>query len=324
MSADQHVNQQEILASFKLLVGMAQADGKLMDEERDSLTAAFAEIQLPEGITVDSLLSEQVDIDDLLPQIASEIAQALAYQSAYTMANIDGECSPEEQKLLDKIGKAFTTSKLWGKQEWLKNLQRRATRSTISEQVQQITDASTREIQVDNETTDACFLNAILGAFPLPGFAIAFDAYVYWNQLDLVQSIGERWGYDRASHREDLRKAFFGSIGMTSTRIAVSNLAKLVPVFGMVVGATTAYASTWAIGKVANQYFASGCEMDAFSLKEAFKQAKQEGEAVYKENAEAITAKQQAIEPQVKALNEELAAGQITQEEHQIRLRELV
>lgn len=324
MAAIQHVNQQEILASFKLLVSMAQADGKLLDEERNSLTEAFAEVQLPEDITIDSLLSEQANIDELLQQITSEIAQELTYQSACAMANIDGECSPEEQKLLDKIGTSFCNSKLWGKQEWLKSLERRSSRFSISEQVHQITDATKRELQVENDTTDACFINAIFGAFPLPGFAIAFDAYIYWNQLDLVQSIGERWGYDRASHKDDLRKAFFGSLGMTSTRIAVSNLAKLVPVFGMVVGATTAYASTWAIGKVANQYFASGCEMDAFSLKEAFKQAKQEGEAVYKENAEAIAAKQKEIEPQVKVLNEELANGRITQEEYQLKLHELV
>jgi uncharacterized protein (DUF697 family) len=318
------VNQQEVLASFKLLVCMANADGKLMDEERDSITEAFSEVQLPDGVTVESLLSEQAEVGELLNQITSDTAQELAYQSAFAMANIDGDCSPEEQALLDKIGASFTTSRLWGKEEWLKNLERKSRKTSISEQVHQITDPEKREVEVQNETTDACFFNAVLGAFPLPGISIAFDMYIYWNQLDLVQSIGERWGYDRANQSSDLKKAFFGSLGMTGTRIAVSNLAKLVPVFGIVVGATTAFASTWAIGKVANQYFASGCEMDAFRLKEAFKNAKKEGESVYKEKADAIAAKQKEIEPQVKALSEDLAAGRITQEEHQAKLRELL
>ena len=317
------VNQQEVLASFKVLVSMAKADGKLLEEEFASLADSFEEIHLPEGVTVDRLLNEDdAPIDTLLSQITSEIAQEMVYQSAYAMANIDGECSTEEKELLEKIGTTFSTSKLWGRAEWLESLERRSARSSISEQVRQIDDPEKRAIEVDNAVTDTCFLNAVLGAFPLPGIAIAFDMLVYWNQLDLAQTIGQSWGYDRAN--ENLRKALLGSLGITGTRIAISNLAKLVPVFGMVVGATTAYASTWALGKVANEYFASGGEMDAFSLRQAFKQAKKEGEAVYKTKADEIAAKKQAIEPQLQLLNEELKSGSITPDEYQTKLKELL
>ena len=317
------VNQQEVLASFKVLVSMAKADGKLLEEEFSSLADTFEEIHLPEGVTVDRLLNEEDEpIDTLLTQITSEIAQEMVYQSAYAMANIDGECSSEEKELLDKIGATFTSSRLWGKHEWLETLERRSSKSSISEQVRQIDDPDKRAAEVENATTDACFLNAVLGAFPIPGIAIAFDMLIYWNQLDLAQAIGQSWGYDRAN--ENLRKALFGSLGITGTRIAVSNLAKLVPVFGMVVGATTAYASTWALGKVANEYYASGGEMDTFSLRQAFKQAKKEGEAIYKTKADEIAAKKQAIEPQVQMLNEELKAGSITPEEYQVKLKNLL
>ena len=317
------VNQQEVLASFKVLVSMAKADGKLLEEEFSSLADTFEEIHLPEGVTVDRLLNEEDEpIDTLLTQITSEIAQEMVYQSAYAMANIDGECSSEEKELLDKIGATFTSSRLWGKQEWLETLERRSSKSSISEQVRQIDDPDKRAAEVENATTDACFLNAVLGAFPIPGIAIAFDMLIYWNQLDLAQAIGQSWGYDRAN--ENLRKALFGSLGITGTRIAVSNLAKLVPVFGMVVGATTACASTWALGKVANEYYASGGEMDTFSLRQAFKQAKKEGEAIYKTKADEIAAKKQAIEPQVQLLNEELKAGSITPEEYQVKLKDLL
>ena len=317
------VNQQEVLASFKVLVSMAKADGKLLEEEFASLADTFEEIHLPEGVTVDRLLNEEDEpIDTLLTQITSEIAQEMVYQSAYAMANIDGECSSEEKELLEKIGATFTNSKLWGKQEWLENLEKRSAKSSISEQVRQIDDPNIRAIEVENAITDTCFLNAVLGAFPLPGIAIAFDMLIYWNQLDLAQTIGQSWGYDRDN--ENLRKALFGSLGITGTRIAVSNLAKLVPVFGMVVGATTAYASTWALGKVANEYFASGGEMDAFSLRQAFKQAKKEGEAIYKTKADEIAAKKKAIEPQLQLLSEELKAGSITPEEYQVKLKALL
>ncbi|PZU96189.1 MAG: hypothetical protein DCE90_10640 [Pseudanabaena sp.] len=317
------VNQQEVLASFQVLVSMAKADGKLLEEEVASLVDTFEEINLPDGITVDKLLSEtDQSIEALLNQINSETAQEMVYQSACAMANIDGECSAEERALLDKIGATFSNSKLWGKQEWLETLERRSQKSSISEQVRQIDDPEKRAVEVEGITTDACFLNAVLGAFPIPGIAIAFDMLIYWNQLDLAQAIGQSWGYDR--NREDFRKAIFGSLGITGTRIAVSNLAKLVPVFGMVVGATTAFASTWALGKVANEYFASGGEMDAFSLRQAFKKAKKEGEAIYKTKADEIAAKKREIEPQVQLLNEELKAGVISPDEYQEKLKALL
>jgi tellurite resistance protein len=101
------VNQQEVLASFKVLVSMAKADGKLLEEEFSSLADTFEEIHLPEGVTVDRLLNEEDEpIDTLLTQITSEIAQEMVYQSAYAMANIDGECSSEEKlvQLLQALG----------------------------------------------------------------------------------------------------------------------------------------------------------------------------------------------------------------------------
>jgi uncharacterized protein (DUF697 family) len=316
------VNQQEVLSCFKLLVCMAKADGQLLDQETSSLAEAFGEIKLPEGVTVESLLSEQMNVDELLGQISSSTAQELIYQSAYTMANVDGNCSVEEQELLHKIANTFAGFSLWEKKERIHDLQCKADRISFSKQVKQITDAKKREVEVDDEIRDFCFLNAVLGAFPFPGIAIAVDLYIYWSQLDMVQDIGERWGYDRS--QADLKKAFFGSIGWTGARIAVSNLAKLVPVFGSAVGAATAFTSTWAIGKVGNQYFASGCQMDAMSLKAAFKKAKQEGEVMYKQNEAAIAVKQKELEPQMQALSEELEAGRITQEEYQVKLRELV
>jgi uncharacterized protein (DUF697 family) len=301
---------------------MAKADGQILDEESSGLAEAIAEINLPEGVTVESLLAEQTDVDELLSRITSTTAQEFVYQSAYTMANIDGNCSIEEQQLLDKIAKTFARFGLWKPEERVHDLQCKAERIPFPAQVKQIADSTKREIEVDNEIRDFCFLNAVLGAFPFPGIAIAVDLYIYWSQLDMVQNIGERWGYSRS--QADLKKAFFGSIGWTGARIAVSNLAKLVPVFGSAVGATTAFASTWAIGKVANQYFASDCQMDAMSLKQAFKAAKQEGETVYKQNEAAIAAKQKELEPQMQALSADLEAGRISQEEYQVKLRELV
>jgi hypothetical protein len=59
-------------------------------------------------------------------------------------------------------------------------------------------------------------------------------------------------------------------------------------------------------------------------LRQAFKQAQKEGEAVYKTKADEIAAKKKAIEPQLQLLAEELKAGSITPEEYQEKVKNLL
>jgi len=318
------INQQELIASFKLLVQMAKADGKILPEEIESLQDSLAQVELPEGLTINSLLAEELDTKALLAQITSDTARELVYQSVFTMANIDGEVSPEEEALLKEVSQTFTSNMVIGKQGWLEELERKSRmgKYTIAGQLQQIADPVKRQNEVDKLTTDMCFINAVLGAFPLPLVSIAFDMLIYWNQLDLAQSIGEVWGYNRS--REDLKRALLRTLGVTGVRIAVSNLSKMIIPLGMVVGATTGFASTWAIGKVADRYFASGCNLDAATLKQIFRTAQQEGQAKYREREPEITTKKQQVEADITRLSQQLRDGAITQEEYQAQLQKLL
>lgn len=318
------INQQELIASFKLLVQMAKADGKILPEEIANLQDSLAQVELPEGLTINSLLAEELDTKALLAQITSDTARELVYQSVFTMANIDGEVSPEEEALLKEVSQTFTSNMVIGKQGWLEELERKSRmgKYTIAGQLQQIADPVKRQNEVDKLTTDMCFINAVLGAFPLPLVSIAFDMLIYWNQLDLAQSIGEVWGYNRS--REDLKRALLRTLGVTGVRIAVSNLSKMIIPLGMVVGATTGFASTWAIGKVADRYFASGCNLDAATLKQIFRTAQQEGQAKYREREPEITTKKQQVEVDITRLSQQLRDGAITQEEYQAQLQKLL
>lgn len=315
------INQGEILASIRLLVCMAKADGKLLEEERAGLLQSLESLSLPEGVAIDSLLSEDLDPEELIAQITSETARESVYQAAYLMAHIDGNCSQEEQKLLDRLAHAFAGFQPFGQESWLENLENRAVRSSLTNQMQKISDSSQRIMEVDRVIMDSCFFNAVFGAFPFPGVAILLDLLIYWNQLTLVQTIGEGWGYTAQS--EDLKKALFGSLAVTGARIAFSNFTKLIPVVGMVAGATAAYATTWAIGKVANQYYAEGGKMDQFKLQEALKLAKQEGESLYKQNADSIATRRKELEPKLEEITADLRAGKISPEDYQARVQKL-
>lgn len=300
---------------------MAKADGKLLEEERAGLLQSLESLSLPEGVAIDSLLSEDLDPEELIAQITSETARESVYQAAYLMAHIDGNCSQEEQKLLDRLAHAFAGFQPFGQESWLENLENRAVRSSLTNQMQKISDSSQRIMEVDRVIMDSCFFNAVFGAFPFPGVAILLDLLIYWNQLTLVQTIGEGWGYTAQS--EDLKKALFGSLAVTGARIAFSNFTKLIPVVGMVAGATAAYATTWAIGKVANQYYAEGGKMDQFKLQEALKLAKQEGESLYKQNADSIATRRKELEPKLEEITADLRAGKISPEDYQARVQKL-
>ena len=67
--------QQEAIACLQLLACLAKADGKLHSEEKKILTQAWQKVQalvtLPEELTLDTILAEDIQIDKVLPQIVN-------------------------------------------------------------------------------------------------------------------------------------------------------------------------------------------------------------------------------------------------------------
>src|ERR1043166_5437417 len=101
------ITDTEAAAGLRILVAIAQADGTIHDDERAALNAALEGVTLPAATTVDSLLAEHVDVAKELAVVKGADARAEIYKSAYGMAHADGQCSPEEQTILDDIKKAW-------------------------------------------------------------------------------------------------------------------------------------------------------------------------------------------------------------------------
>src|SRR5262245_9417907 len=97
------ITENEALASLRILVAIARADGTIHNDERKSLAAALESLSLPGGMTVEKLLAENVDVDTQLRELKSPEAREQIYRSAYFMAYADGTCTKEEQAILDKI-----------------------------------------------------------------------------------------------------------------------------------------------------------------------------------------------------------------------------
>ena len=316
------ISETEALASLRILVAVARADGTVHNDERKSLAAALESLELPGGMTVDRLLSEEIDVEAQLRELASEEAKEQIFRSAWFMAHADGACTKEEELLLDEIAAVAKPTP-----EQRAALERmfvgRAKGGDAPLEIVKIDDPARRSEEVKRRALRYAVLTAALGAFPIPGLAIATDLAVVAVQLKMIRDVGGLWG-----HVVDVpaAKSILYGVGLgTGARLAVNNLAKLLPGWGSVIGATTSFASTYALGAVIEKFFASGQKevTDPKALRADFKKAEEEARAVYAEQADVIIQSQRMNQATLESLTADLKAGKITQEELEARVAEL-
>jgi uncharacterized protein (DUF697 family) len=311
--------ENQALASLRVLVCVAKADGELAPEERMSLENAFTGLQMPAGVTPKSLLDEKIDLDAQLRLFTSPESRESIYQSALGMIHVNGACTPEEQKRLDHIRTTLQISD--EKASLARRILDEAKDTVLPSSIQQVNDPARRRTEVNSDTLKYSVISGALGAFPIPGLAIATDLAVVGVQLKMVRDIGQRWGH---KVDKDATVSLLGGLGLgTGARIAVSNLAKLVPAWGSVVGASTSFASTWALGKIADKYFESGMKADLASLKSDFKAAQAEGRLTYDSHKGLVESKSKQNEATFRSLGADLAAGRITQQDYSARVEQL-
>lgn len=305
------INTKEGTACLRALVAVAKADGKITAEERSALQAALD--MLPASSDLQPFLDEETNLDQVLAEITSPVAREHLWQSAFSMIHADGTASPEEQKLLEKIRTTFQIDET--KASATKRLLEEAKDTLLPSNIEPITDPARRQKEIDQDVLKYSVLSAVLGAFPVPGVAIATDLAIVAVQLKLVRDVGQYWGH---KVDKEAAKSLLAGLGLgTGARIAVSNLAKLVPVWGSAFGATTAFATTWALGKIANRYFESGQKADLAQLKSEMKAMEKEGKEAYAQQKDAIARKREQAAAKLEALNAERKAGTISQAEYE-------
>jgi uncharacterized protein (DUF697 family) len=317
------LSREESIASLRLLVCMAKADGVLHERERTMLEASFGEIELPEGITLQWLFDEPTDVSSVLAQLVSEEARDNAYAAVYALACADGDCSPPERGLLLEIRTKLGIDETQDAHLARLFLPRHQIgREYGSSGATPTLDAMARDIQITAETRKTAIVSALLGAFPFPGLSIATDLIIAGLQVGLARDIGAMWGQQMDTAQAKGVLAGFG-VG-TGARIALSNLLKVFPGWGSAFGAASAYASSYAVGRVMNAYFHEGRGLDAKELAARFKAAKAEGKEAFAGDTAVIEQAKAAHAEALTALEAELAEGRITQQEFEQRARAMV
>jgi uncharacterized protein (DUF697 family)/tellurite resistance protein len=300
------------LARLRLLVAVARADGHLQDEEVALIRQAFAD----HVEDVDEALVAELDIDAEVDALGDAAERKRTYEAAFAIAYADGRASNEEVNLLHRIyhdkGEDTLLEQVFGE----------ARDTVLPSSILPVADPVQRKAEINEDIFKYSILAGVLGAMPLPGVAVINDVVVVGLQIKLIRDVGQYWG-----HKVDTKAArslLAGAAGATGLRIALNNLMRFVPGWGSAFAAVTSFATTYAAGRVAEAYFASGArDFDPEAMRKLFEEARAEGRKAYTEHQAEVEALRETHGERIAALNERLAAGEITREDYEVAIEGL-
>lgn len=292
------------LAGLRCLVAVAKADGVLDATERAEIAGAFS----GHIDALDQVLSSSIDLEAEIAVLADDDAyRRRVYRAAFAVAYADGKATMDEVNALKKIYPDEAESTLFGQVLG----EARDTLAPVG--ILPIADPVARHTEILEDTFKYAVLSAVVGANPFPGIAVLTDLMVVGFQVKLVRDIGQYWGHDLdASSAKSLIGTIAGGAGL---RIAVNNLMKFVPGWGSAFGAATSFASTFAVGQVAEAYFESGRSLDPNAMKDLFEKAKADGRSAYEARKSEIDTVSQTMGGELASLRDKLAAGEMSVDE---------
>jgi len=313
------VSEGEALASLKLLVAVAKADGNFSPAERATLEDALSNAKLPAAVTVQSLLDGAYDPDALVREIKSPKARDAAFGACLTMAHAQRVPSQQAQAILERIEKAWSVPQ--DKRSLLGRVLHEARDTVWFTHPVATADPQRRTAEINEDVLKYSILSGTLGLNPIPVASIVTDLAVVSLQAKMFSDVGRHWGHE--STRETARQVLAGVGAGTAARIAVNGLVKFVPGFGSVFAASTNFASTWALGQVAKQYWESGGKADVQMLGEIFTKGKAEGRKTYEQYKADVETKFAANRKLLAELDAEYVSGRITLSDYERKVVEL-
>ena len=289
------MNDSEIRAFLTIALMAALADGANDDRERAALKSFAA--RLGEGridLTdfYDDVLVRKVSIADAVRPITTTEARRQAYETAVAVATADGVHSPAEGAFLRDLAAALglpaeEAQGFVAQADAVAGAAGVASGSGVEpvRQVQGhvIPDATT----LDRQIVNASVTNAALELLPESLASMAILAL----QVRLVYQIGKAYGYelDQGHIKEFVATLGVGLTGQYLEQFGRKLLGGLLGTVlggvGRAVGHQTAssgiaFATTWALGQLAKQYYGGGRTLDAGKLKAAFAPLLEQGQGL--------------------------------------------
>ena len=285
----------EIRAFLTVALMAALADGANDERERAALKSLAGRLggnRIDLADVYDDVLVRKISIADGVRPLTTPEAKRQAYETAVAVADADGVHSPAEGDFLDDLAAALGLS--------AQEAQRYVAQADAVAAASGVEAASggdpVRKVQghvmpdvaaLDQKIVSASVTNAALELLPESLASMA----ILPLQVRLVYQIGKAYGYelDQGHIKEFI--ATLG-VGLTGQYLEQFGRKLLGGLLGTVLGGVgrgvghqaassgMAFATTWALGHLAKQYYGSGRTLDAAKLKAAFTPLLQQGQGL--------------------------------------------
>ncbi|MFN8582600.1 MAG: hypothetical protein U0163_16700 [Gemmatimonadaceae bacterium] len=259
----------------------AAADGNQSDAERANIAEAAARLGLPAD---DPILQQAVhgtaDLTDLAVNLSTDEARVAAYDTAAAVCNADGEPNEKEAAFLASLSRALGA--VAGSPD------ASATYSATADAMKAGSNAGAPGGDVGTFILDQAMLAGACELLPhrLAGMAILP------LQLRMVYQLGQRHGQqlDLAQAKDLIAVFGIGAAGHMMEGIVRGVLGSIGRgVFGSLIGGATGmaagtavtFATTYALGHAAEQYYAQGRKLSTADLKALFSKFQGEASTVF-------------------------------------------
>jgi uncharacterized membrane protein YebE (DUF533 family) len=261
----------------------ARADGSVDSAEQRAVDAVETHMGNPDVTSlVQQVATGQLRVADLASRLSDDEARRVAYESALTVINADGSANASEQAYLDELRKALGFSDADVAD---------ATRMAGAIAEAPIAGAHTGEPpagQVDEFILQQAILTGAVEILPDRLANIA----VLPLQLRMVYQIGQRHGQKLDINQvKDLAATFgLGAAAQSLEGVVMKLVGGLAGglLGGMVggasriaAGAVITFSATYALGHVAEQYYAQGRRLSADDLRALFARFQDEARTIY-------------------------------------------
>ncbi len=296
------MNERESSAVLAIAIHAAFADGAPADAEREQIRRVADGLAgggipgLPSAYQ--AVLVEKRTVEDAAATLSTAESRRFAYEMAVAVAESDGVRSEAERAFLERLRGLLGVDA--------------APAAELERQTQVLlttpVTAPASPQKPDRAALDARILNAAIlnGALELLPESLATMAIIPL-QMRLVYDVGLAHGYalDRGHVTELLATVGAGVTGQAVEQVGRRILGGILGSIGgrmlgglgrQAVSSGVAFATTYALGQVAREYYASGRRIDAAKLKEVFQRMLQEARGMAGQYSGQIAEKARTID----------------------------
>lgn len=297
-----NTKEQQAILAISLLASFA--DGNKDEREREQIK------QIAEGLAPDGDINMTALYQDVLlkrrtlelsvAQLETKEAQQLAYEMAVCVCDADGLRSDAENSFLERLRGLLNIDAAQA-QSFAKDADALADVPLVAVPV--ATGAAVDSAALDKSVLNYSILNGALELLPQSLASMA----ILPLQMKMVYSIGKAHGYELdREHIKDFAATL--GVGMTGQYVEQMGRKLLGGLLGKIgggmlgglgsaaTGAAFSFATTYALGKVAQQYYGNGRSIDAAQLKQVFAQMFSQGKQLQTQYTAQIEQKAQTID----------------------------